>query len=145
MKAARLLARKVVSITVQGWNGESRMTRDKLNFFVYLGLLSLPAWAANQTNQHRPAPQNTGGNMKTLREMIEVMEAAERGEEIEALVKDKWQKCDCPGFDWIGYDFRVKPKPREFWLVSVGGWWQVQSTNMCGIGQVAIKVREVIE
>ncbi len=47
LKVVRFLARKDVSVMYQGCNGESRMTRGKLNFFVDLGLLSLPVWVAN--------------------------------------------------------------------------------------------------
>lgn len=51
--------------------------------------------------------------MKTLREKIEVMEAAERGEKIEvALVQaHNWQLCvsQPPDFNWKGCDYRVAP------------------------------------
>lgn len=51
--------------------------------------------------------------MKTLREQIEVMEAFERGEKIQAnykLQKFKvWEDVKNPVWDWHCYDYRVKP------------------------------------
>lgn len=56
---------------------------------------------------------------KTLREMIEVMEAAERGEEIQILLpeKDLWRtECWMPTWNWHTCDYRVKPKKRTMWI-----------------------------
>ena len=53
----------------------------------------------------------------TLREKIEVMEAFERGEEIEYRYKiedqDIWGYTDPtqPSWDWDSYDYRIKTKP----------------------------------
>ena len=54
----------------------------------------------------------------TTKEMIEVMQAYERGEQIEYRVKafmrdDEWILMDFeePEWDFTEYDFRVKPKP----------------------------------
>jgi hypothetical protein len=55
--------------------------------------------------------------MKTLREMIEVMQAAERGKEIECCDHKKEWNSSPPLWDWFRCDYRVKPKPREIWLV----------------------------
>lgn len=50
--------------------------------------------------------------MKTLREQIEVMEAFERGEKIQANYKLKdleyWEDTKNPEWDWHCYDYRVK-------------------------------------
>ncbi|HEC2743743.1 TPA: hypothetical protein R2L51_001652 [Campylobacter jejuni] len=51
--------------------------------------------------------------MKTLREQIEVMQAFERGEKIQAHCKLKdleyWEDTQNPEWDWHFYDYRVKP------------------------------------
>ena len=61
----------------------------------------------------------------TLREKIEVMEAFERGEEIEhfSLMEEIWTKTAIPDWDWALYEYRIKPKPQkiitiEKWLVT---------------------------
>ena len=48
----------------------------------------------------------------TLREKIEVMEAFERGEEIEVTDawKNRWITSDKPTWDWFSFDYRIKPK-----------------------------------
>ena len=50
--------------------------------------------------------------MKTTKEKIEIMQAYERGEQIEFSFADQvWKICDCePSWDWITCDYRVKPK-----------------------------------
>ncbi len=58
---------------------------------------------------------------KTLAEKIAVMQAAERGEEIEMKFnseeRESWQKLDDPLWNWGEFDYRVKPKPQKFWVV----------------------------
>ena len=58
---------------------------------------------------------------KTLSEKIAVMQAAERGEILEyrQLGSTKWLLLDSnqAGWNWIDFDFRVKPKPQKFWIV----------------------------
>ena len=60
----------------------------------------------------------------TLREKIEVMEAFERGEEIEvSYVKQaKWTDISNPDWSWGAYNYHIKPKPKqvvviEKWLI----------------------------
>ncbi|ABS44638.1 hypothetical protein JJD26997_0295 [Campylobacter jejuni subsp. doylei 269.97] len=70
--------------------------------------------------------------MKTLREQIEVMEAFERGEKIQANYKLKnfeyWEDTKNPIWDWHFYDYRVKPRvkitEKEFNLIKerLTGW-----------------------
>ena len=52
--------------------------------------------------------------MKTTKEMIEVMQAYERGEQIEVhyfhVSEDYWITCGTPIWDWNNFDYRVKPK-----------------------------------
>lgn len=52
----------------------------------------------------------------TTKEMIEVMEAFERGEEIEACWKGdfSWTSKAEPCWHWGFYDYRVKPKEPKF-------------------------------
>jgi hypothetical protein len=64
----------------------------------------------------------------TLREKIEVMEAFERGEEIECSWTNcgtKWEIVKSPSWDWTSYLYRIKPKPKqtvviEKWLLTDG-------------------------
>lgn len=70
--------------------------------------------------------------MKTLREQIEVMEAFERGEKIQANNKlgnfEYWKDVKNPIWDWHCYDYRVKPRvkitQKEFDLIreKLTGW-----------------------
>ena len=49
--------------------------------------------------------------MKTTKEMIEVMQAYERGEQIQLSKKDgNWICTKNPNWDWLNFDYRVKPK-----------------------------------
>ncbi|ENY9535374.1 hypothetical protein ACM1X7_000831 [Campylobacter jejuni] len=54
--------------------------------------------------------------MKTLREQIEIMEAFERGEKIQAHYKLKdleyWEDTENPEWDWHFYDYRVKTEAK---------------------------------
>lgn len=56
---------------------------------------------------------------KTLAEKIAVMQAAERGEEIEGrhLRSKSWMYIPTPAWDWDKYDYRVKPKTQKFWVL----------------------------
>ena len=57
----------------------------------------------------------------TLREKIEVMEAFERGEEIELKNCDNdWIVYDSPSWDWINNNYRIKPKPKQ--TVTIEKW-----------------------
>ena len=58
----------------------------------------------------------------TLREKIEVMEAFERGEEIEvkAKVDSTWDSVHLTVWDWALYDYRIKPKPKQ--VVVIEKW-----------------------
>lgn len=70
---------------------------------------------------------------KTLAEKIAVMQAAERGEEIEI------RACGCANWhlpaqdfawNWRDYDYRVKPKPQKFWVVFNDKNQLVAATNI---------------
>ncbi|NEM46183.1 MAG: hypothetical protein G3W66_19880 [Xanthomonas perforans] len=55
---------------------------------------------------------------KTLVEMIAVMQAAERGELIEVAHQRRgdWVPDSTPSWDWVCYDYRVKPQPKIIWV-----------------------------
>ena len=74
----------------------------------------------------------------TLREKIEVMEAFERGEEIEvSYVKQaKWTDISNPDWSWGAYNYRIKPKKQtvtiEKWLYASGynmAYYTVEATK----------------
>ena len=50
--------------------------------------------------------------MKTTKEMIEVMQAYDRGEQIEAGYNGVWVDIDMPEWSWGLRDYRVKPKKK---------------------------------
>lgn len=52
--------------------------------------------------------------MKTTKEMIEVMQAYDRGEKIELFNYDygQWKDVDNPVWDWLHNNYRVKPKTK---------------------------------
>ena len=58
----------------------------------------------------------------TLREKIEVMQAFERGEEIEvSYVKQaKWTDISNPDWSWGAYNYRIKHKPKQ--TVTIEKW-----------------------
>lgn len=49
--------------------------------------------------------------MKSLKEQIAVMQAADSGKEIQFMTKGGclWVDCENPQFDWFSQDYRVKP------------------------------------
>ena len=50
--------------------------------------------------------------MKTTKEMIEVMQAYDRGEKIESGYNGVWVDIDMPEWSWGLRDYRVKPKKK---------------------------------
>lgn len=52
--------------------------------------------------------------MKTTKEMIEVMQAFEEGGELQCYEPElkEWIGCT-PVWDWLHYDYRIKPEPKE--------------------------------
>lgn len=52
----------------------------------------------------------------TTKEMIEVMQAYERGEEIEARLanyEDRWGDANAPLWNWECFEYRIKPKEKR--------------------------------
>ena len=50
--------------------------------------------------------------MKTTKEMIEVMQAYESGEQIECFNDEEWKYVKNPVWDWLHNNYRVKPKKK---------------------------------
>ena len=50
--------------------------------------------------------------MKTIKEMIEIMLAYDRGEQIERYYDHEWILAKNPKWNWGDTDYRVKPKPK---------------------------------
>ena len=48
--------------------------------------------------------------MKTTKEMIEVMQAYESGEQIECFNDEQWKDVKNPVWDWLHNNYRVKQK-----------------------------------
>ena len=59
--------------------------------------------------------------MKTTKEMIEVMTAYDSGAEIERFYTGKWEDIKVPCWDWDNIDYRIKEQKKtvtiEKWLV----------------------------
>ena len=55
--------------------------------------------------------------MTDLATKIKIMQAALDGEEIEYMLgeNDEWNLAREPVFDWNHFNYRIKPKPLEFW------------------------------
>lgn len=71
----------------------------------------------------------------TTREMIDVMQAYDRGEEIEVSAKGAgdWIEVKYPLWDWVGSDYRVKPKPSKklwYWEFKMSDGWHISQTRM---------------
>ena len=50
--------------------------------------------------------------MKTTKEMIEVMQAYDRGEQIECFNDEQWKDVKNPVWDWLNNNYRVKPNKK---------------------------------
>ena len=101
---------------------------------------------------------NTKEKIEEYQRRIKVMEAYENGERLVELkvlkTKDRWSLLvtSPPAWDWANNDYRIKPKPREFWLnVYKNRGFNTSSTSKEEADQLAIigrieciKVREII-
>jgi hypothetical protein len=58
--------------------------------------------------------------MTTTSDKIKVMQAFERGEDIEALNHNApscgWFAIDVPTWSWDKYNYRIKPEPKTIWV-----------------------------
>lgn len=71
----------------------------------------------------------------TTEEMIEVMQAYVRGEEIEVSDKgaDDWSEIKHPLWDWNSFKYRVKPKADAalwYWEFKMSDGWHISQTRM---------------
>ena len=74
--------------------------------------------------------------MKTIQEKIEIMQAYERGDQIQVSDdSDVWEDIESPGFDWVNCDYRVKPKPKYVPFETAEDFLEAQNLH----GQVIIQ------
>jgi alkanesulfonate monooxygenase SsuD/methylene tetrahydromethanopterin reductase-like flavin-dependent oxidoreductase (luciferase family) len=87
-------------------------------------------------------------NKEETRKAIEVMQAYVDGEQIELQWSvGEWETYDHDGkptWNWSKYDYRIKPKPREWWLDLNIGRFHADVEKLPD-GNHLIKVREVLE
>jgi len=93
--------------------------------------------------------------LEATKHAIEVMQAYVDGKEVECLARrvsgDEWEKVVSPAWNWIRYDYRIKPEPREYYLniykEAVTVFANRIDANVCAKSDrvACIKVREVIE
>ena len=97
--------------------------------------------------------------MKTLKEKIEVMQAALDGEKIEVITFDglnSWVEISVNAekiqWCWADMDYRIKPEPMEFWVnvysndISAAYRTEKEAVSATNSGYTkTIKVREVID
>jgi len=90
--------------------------------------------------------------MKTLKEKIEVMQAALDGRSVETKIAESdysWGASNTqpPVFNWHINDYRIKPEPREYYLSFWGHDGVTVSKTMAAApaGRETIKVREVLD
>jgi len=93
----------------------------------------------------------------TIDKMIAVLQAAKAGKQIQHRYKHDegtaWHDTGLQIWNFTDYDFRVKPEPREWWLVMATYDCHAFPTKEAAInfeagfnsGKPIIKVREVLE
>ena len=94
--------------------------------------------------------------MSSTYKKIAVMQAFEAGKAIEHTVKGKslpWLDTDEPWWDWVSYEYRVKPEPLTLWvnIYSEGDYGRPRDTEEearkargC-MGGRTVKMQEVIK
>jgi len=89
--------------------------------------------------------------VSTTAEKIAVMQASEDGAEIEHTVKNKtlpWLDTDEPWWDWVSFEYRIKPEPLTLWVVVdwIGRYWTYDSketaTASMKKGDYMVKMKE---
>lgn len=71
--------------------------------------------------------------LRTIREKIEIMQAHERGEQIQWIDEysdGEWMDCTKPTWDWLRTDYRVKPSEPKMKKVTLHAY-------LTGSGQLA--------
>ena len=70
--------------------------------------------------------------MKTVHEMIQIMQAYERGEQIEFIYEGmEWRNASNPAWDWNHFDYRVKPKPKYVPFDTAEEFFEAQRKHGC--------------
>ena len=88
--------------------------------------------------------------------MIAVMQAYVDGSPVQSRLRSgsgrcEWQDDFPPGWKWCDFDYRVKPKPREWWLTCLPEgvamcFYKETAVNKCCKGRFPIiHVREVLD
>ena len=92
--------------------------------------------------------------MKTLKEKIEVMQAALDGKQIQGNYGAGYGDLSQPEnrediiFNWRDCDYRIKPKPLEFWVnvyETNGVAYNSESKALSSIDSTCLKTIKVIE
>lgn len=71
--------------------------------------------------------------MKTTKEMIDVMQAFDRGEKIECFNDEQWKDVNNPIWDWLHNDYRVKQKKKYVPFETIKEFLYAQSIHGRGI------------
>lgn len=83
--------------------------------------------------------------MTPLAEKIKVMQAFERGEEIQYVCCGYENWCDCtePFWDWDTFDYRVKPKQQQVWfaVLKIKATGKLITTNPCSKEEYVDKLK----
>ena len=92
--------------------------------------------------------------MNTINEMIEVLQAYQRNEEIEwEIANNVWKRTTTPLWNFNRTSYRIKPILYEYWLVSYSGDFDVDAQefntkpdkNTIHDGAIVRHMREVME
>jgi len=91
--------------------------------------------------------------MTDLEAKIKVMRAFLEGKEVEVSLSDddsRWTALESPSWDWVAFDYRIKPKPMEFFVDVYAGEtanrYEIASDSnreLRGVAYKTIRVREV--
>ena len=82
--------------------------------------------------------------MKTIEEMIEVMQHYTNGGDIEIFSNDKWVDAIKPGWNWNHCDYRIKEQKKtviiEKWLCKDGdtSYYIVETSDISGYEKVKL-------
>ena len=82
--------------------------------------------------------------MKTIEEMIEVMQHYTNGGDVEIFSNDKWVDAIKPGWNWNHCDYRIKEQKKtviiEKWLCKDGdtSYYIVETSDISGYEKVKL-------
>ena len=91
-------------------------------------------------------------HIERTKDKITIMQAYANGEELQFKYRDTWKQVNTPNWDWVQYDYRIKPEPLEIWVNTYPGNIAAHSTEKSAIKTakgnalyVAVHMREVID